>query len=233
MTPADLLVATRSAGKMLELAPMIEAAGFRPLSLREMMIAPSADEDAIEVFDSFEENALAKALYFRARSGGIAVLADDSGIAVEALGGAPGVRSKRWSAEASAEGDVPLSWSDPRSRAPVEAWPEPEFVGGMLTLDAANNRALLRALEGAPNRRAKYVCVAVIAWVDGEAIARGECAGIVLHAERGAGGFGYDPLFLSDELGKTFGEATREEKERVSHRGRAVHAALAEFARRR
>jgi XTP/dITP diphosphohydrolase len=210
-----LIVATRNAGKLLELAPMIEAAGLRPLSLGDSGIASSPEEDALEEFDTFEENALAKALHFLARSDGVAVLADDSGLVVEALGGAPGVRSKRWS----------VTWRGERSaRASAGARERP------LAIDAANNRALLDALAGASDRRAKFVCVAVIAWKEETMSARGEVCGRILARERGAHGFGYDPLFLSDELAKTFGEATREEKSHVSHRARAVRAVLARLA---
>jgi len=216
-----MLVATRSAGKLRELWPMVEAAGFQPVTLDHAGVAPSLEEDAIEAFDTFEENAHAKARHFSARSGGLAVLADDSGLAVEALGGAPGVRSKRW-ASAGRDARVPPA---PRAPHPTTA------AGSDLALDATNNRALLEALEGAANRRAKYVCVAVIAWRGGEVSARGEVAGRMLREGRGVRGFGYDPLFFSDELAKTFGEATREEKSRVSHRARAVRAVLAEYAR--
>jgi XTP/dITP diphosphohydrolase len=201
---AALLIATRSAGKLRELGPMIRAAGFEPLTLDDLGLAPAAEEDSVEAFDTFEENALAKARYFfaRARSLGSrapdAVLADDSGLEVIALGGAPGVRSKRWSG------------STLEGRA----------------LDDANNATLIAELRGEPDRRARYVCVAAIKSQAGEVHARGECAGMVLETARGRGGFGYDPYFLSDELKKSFGEATREEKERVSHRARAVRGAL-------
>jgi XTP/dITP diphosphohydrolase len=211
--PPALLVATRNAGKLFELVPMIEAAGLRPLSLNESGIAPSPDEEALERFDTFEENALAKARYFFARSDGVAVLADDSGLVVEALGGAPGVRSKRWSSTLSSE-----------AHAAADAQERP------LSIDAANNRALLDALARAPDRRAKFVCVAAIAWKGGTVNARGEILGRIVARDRGSHGFGYDPLFFSDELSKTFGEATREEKAHVSHRARAVRAVLDAFA---
>lgn len=199
-----LLLATRSAGKLRELAPLVTAAGFRARSLDEAGIAPSPDEDRVEAFDTFEENAHAKARFFRAQGRGLAVLAEDSGLVVEALGGAPGVRSKRWSAS-------------PHSG---------------LALDEANNRALLEALAGVADRRASYVCIAVIAFPGGEVSARGESAGRILDTPRGTHGFGYDPLFFSDELAMTFAEAAPEEKSRVSHRGRAVRAVLEAYTRR-
>jgi XTP/dITP diphosphohydrolase len=100
-------------------------------------------------------------------------------------------------------------------------------------LDDANNQALLTALAGASDRRARYVCVA--AMVDGarETVVRAATTGVVLREPRGAGGFGYDPYFLSDELAVTFGEASLEEKARVSHRGRAFRALFEELARGR
>ena len=207
----QIVLATRSTGKIRELAEIVEAAGFEAVSLDALGLFEEPDEDAIEAFETFEDNALAKARWFVARAGGRVVLADDSGLAVHALGGAPGVRSKRWAAGSGLTG---------------------------VALDAANNERLVRELE--PHamramRAAKYVCVTAIAWPDGAVHARGECTGVIVADARGAGGFGYDPHFLSDELGMTFAEATVEAKERVSHRGRAVRAVLESFgsARRR
>jgi XTP/dITP diphosphohydrolase len=197
--PREIVLATRSAGKIRELIPMVRDAGLVPLTLEALGIAVVPEEDAIEAFDTFEENALAKARWFSARAGGRFVLADDSGLSVDALGGAPGVRSKRWSAEPDLDGQA---------------------------LDDSNNRKLIRELAGRSDRRARYVCVVVIAGSGGEYSARGECAGAILLEGRGENGFGYDPFFLSDELGVTFGEASIEAKERISHRGRAVRAAV-------
>jgi XTP/dITP diphosphohydrolase len=187
-----------------ELLPMLQAAGFRGVTLGEAGLAPDPAEDGIEAFDTFEDNAIAKARWFSARAGGMAVLADDSGLAVDALGGAPGVRSKRW------------------------AW-EPGLDS--LALDAANNAKLARELRGRTDRAARYVCVAAIAWNGREVHARGECIGRILEQPEGDGGFGYDPWFWSDELGIGFGRATLEAKAQVSHRGRAMRAVLAAHAR--
>ena len=198
-----LVVATRSAGKLRELAPMLAAAGFEARTLDDVGLPEDADAEAhIESFETFEENALAKARYFHALSG-LPTLADDSGLAVDALGGRPGVHSKRWCGRDDLAGDA---------------------------LDAANNAALARALENEPLRRAHYVCVA--AYADGarEYVARGEVHGAIAHAPSGTGGFGYDPWFVSDELARSFGDATREEKQRVSHRARAVRALLAQLS---
>jgi XTP/dITP diphosphohydrolase len=145
---------------------------------------------------TFEENARKKAAYYSSLVRGEVVVADDSGLEVEALGGAPGVHSARYAA--------------------------PDKLGN--ATDSANNERLLRELEGVPDqeRGARFVCVIAVAR-DGEVLAtfRGEAKGMILHAARGTGGFGYDPLFLFPDLGKTFAELTPEEKARVSHRGQA------------
>ena len=193
---SPLLLATRSEGKLRELRPLFAAAGMSVIDLVSARIAPSAEEDALEQFETFEENALAKAHYFLARSG-LATVADDSGLEVTTLNGAPGVRSKRFSARVDLSGQA---------------------------LDDANNAALLAALAFKTDRSARYVCAAAyVDWTSGFAV-RGESTGRVLAEGRGANGFGYDPFFLSDELGMTFGEATRERKEAISHRGRAFRA---------
>lgn len=194
-----LLLATRSEGKLRELRPLFAAAGFRVVDLDEAGVATSAEEDALERFDTFERNALAKAHYFLARTGLVAV-ADDSGLEVAALGGAPGVRSKRL-----------------RGRA--------DLAGR--SLDDANNAALLSALAGTTDRRARYVCAAAYAdWADARVV-RGECSGRITDTPSGTQGFGYDPYFLSDELRVSFGDAGREHKEAISHRGRAFRALIA------
>jgi XTP/dITP diphosphohydrolase len=191
-----LLLATRSTGKLAELCPLLTAAGFAVSDLGEAGLPELPEEDALEAFDTFEENARAKARYFHARSGGRAVVAEDSGLEVAALGGAPGVHSKRWSARSGRGGEA---------------------------LDEANNAELLARLGGVRDRRARYVCVAVYWDGEREVVARGETTGWITEARRGgAHGFGYDPYFVSDELGRAFSEVTREEKARVSHRARAV-----------
>jgi XTP/dITP diphosphohydrolase len=199
------VLATRSAGKLRELRPLFERVGIPIMDLAEAGVAERPEEEAIESHETFEANALAKARYFR-RITGLAVVADDSGLEIAALGGAPGVRSKRWSGRADLSG---------------------------LALDAANNAFLLDALEAVPDRRARYVCAAAFADGAAELVTRGETAGRIVGDARGGEGFGYDPYFLSDELGVTFGEAAREEKEAVSHRGRAFRALVAQLVARR
>lgn len=202
----SLLVATRNPGKVREIReilahyPELEIAGLDVLGIEE-----TAEEDALEVFDTFEENALAKARYF-ARLTGRLTLADDSGICVDALGGAPGVRSRRFA-------------------------PGPDLRG--TAQDGANNTYLLQQLAGMPEsgRTARYVCAAALAGYE-EAVFLGECEGVVLEEPRGTGGFGYDPLFYIPAEGCTFGELPLDRKNEISHRGRAVRL-VADSLRRR
>ncbi len=194
----ELLLATRSAGKLRELRPLFTAHRIRVVDLADAGIPESAAEEELEAHDTFEGNALAKARYFHAISGRPTV-ADDSGLIVDALGGLPGVHSKRWSGRSD--------------------------LGG-LELDEENNRLLLARMDGVADRRAHYVCVAAYADDARSLTRRGAAHGRILEVARGANGFGYDPLFFSDELGRTFGEASREAKEQVSHRGRAFRALL-------
>jgi XTP/dITP diphosphohydrolase len=194
----EVLLATRSEGKLRELRPLFAAHAIAVVDLRDAGIDESPVEDTLETSPTFEENALAKARHFHELSGR-ATVADDSGLVVPALDGRPGVLSKRWS------GRTDLTGQD---------------------LDDANNRLLLRSLQNAHDRRARYVCAA--AYVDGERqlVCRGEVHGRILEDARGDGGFGYDPYFLSTELGRTFGEVSAREKASVSHRARAFRALI-------
>jgi len=200
MSATALLIATRSEGKLREIKPMFAAAGLTLVSLDELGIDESDEENDLESFATFEENALSKARYFYEVSGGIPTVADDSGLEVDALGGRPGVHSKRWSGRTDLRG---------------------------ASLDAANNQALVNALSDAVVMTARYVCVAAFVSVGDEITARGESAGTIVHEPKGTGGFGYDPYFLSADLGRTFGESTPGEKQQVSHRGRAFRELLA------
>ncbi|HET7600731.1 MAG TPA: non-canonical purine NTP pyrophosphatase [Gemmatimonadales bacterium] len=197
-----LLVATRSGGKQREARRLLEPAGIEVRFPDDAGVPEDPAEDLLELGDSFETNARAKAEYFSRRTG-LPTVADDSGLEVYALGGAPGVRSRRW---AGAVGD-------PRS------------------VDEANNAELRRRLAGAPapRRAARYRCV--LAYYSSPTavpeIFEGSCTGRILETPEGTGGFGYDPLFRSDELGKSFGLASDAEKDAVSHRGRAFRALLA------
>jgi XTP/dITP diphosphohydrolase len=201
-TPArpTVLVATRNVGKLRELGALFSRLGVQLVDLPTAGIAESADEDELETHDTFELNALAKARYFHARSG-LPTVADDSGLAVDALGGEPGVRSKRFAGA----------------------------IGSAKEIDRANNAKLQLALRGVADRRARFVCAAAFVDADGEWVTRGEALGRIVDEPRGAGGFGYDPYFVSDDLGMTFAEAGIAAKERVSHRGRAFRALLAQL----
>lgn len=207
-----ILLATRSAGKLRELRPLFEVRGIPVTDLEELGYGFEAEEDEIERFETFEENALAKARYFYEVSGGIATVADDSGLEIVALGGAPGVRSKRWHRASPGE----------RGGEKGERSGQPAA-----DVDAANNAVLVREVAGLADRRARYVCAAAYVGLgDHEIVQRGEVAGTIVTEPRGRGGFGYDPYFVAEELGRTFGEATLEEKARVSHRARAFSALL-------
>ena len=194
-----LLVATRSTGKQRELERLFADSGIEVTFPDNVGIPQSPEEDLLEAGDSFEANARHKAEYF-ARKSRLPTVADDSGLEVLALGGAPGVRSKRFSGL-----DGP-----------------PDVV------DEANNDELLSRLAGAPPQRrgARYKCVLVyLPRLD--ALPRpfeGTCNGRILDQRDGTEGFGYDPLFYSDDLGKSFGRAGAAEKDGVSHRGRAFRA---------
>ncbi len=194
-----LLVATRSAGKRREISEILSGAPCRVVCPDDVGLPERPAEAGLETADSFEGNAKCKAEYF-ARLCGLPTAADDSGLEVFALGGQPGVRSRRFA----------LHTGPPEEQ------------------DAANNAELLRRLAGAPGprRRARYRCT-VVYFARPDAIPmtfEGTCLGTIAETPRGSGGFGYDPLFLSEDLGKTFGEATPEEKHAVSHRGRAFRA---------
>ena len=198
----EVLLATRNAGKVRELLPMMHEFGFHVVSLSDAGIDADPLEDTLEVFDTFEANALAKARWFAERSGARPVMADDSGLEVDALQGRPGVRSKRWSGRLDLEGPA---------------------------LDNANNQFLLDQLfaSGAPEPwTGRYVCA--VAWVerDRELVVRGEAEGRVIAQARGLDGFGYDPFFESTDYGRTFAETSREEKAVVSHRGRAFRSLI-------
>jgi XTP/dITP diphosphohydrolase len=192
-----LLFASRSAGKQAEVARVLERAGHEVLFPDDAGVPEDGAEGALELADSFEANARAKAEYFAKRTG-LPTLADDSGLEVLMLGGAPGTRSKRWAGAAGTPAQV----------------------------DAANNAELLRRLQGAPlmKRSARYRCVLVFLKVQNAMpiVADGQTAGRILDTPEGTNGFGYDPLFWSVDLEKSFGLATAEEKDSVSHRGRAL-----------
>lgn len=196
----DLLVATRSAHKMAEIRDILgPVPDLRVLDLDQAGVVYAAAEDDLEPYATFEQNAISKATYFREVSG-LPTVADDSGIEVDALDGAPGVRSKRFAPERGLAGEA---------------------------RDRSNNAYLLELLGDRPmdERTARYVCVAALA-LGGEDITtlRGEAPGVIALTPKGEGGFGYDALFFDLEIGRTFGELSPEEKQARSHRSRAFQA---------
>lgn len=197
-----LLVATRSEGKIREIRRILaDVPGCEVVDLSDIGLDPDPAEDELEPYGTFEENAESKARYFATKTG-LPTVADDSGIEIDALGGAPGVRTKRF----AADGGVDVS----------------ELHGQ--SLDDANNAHMIERLAGvaAADRTARYVCVAVFV-VDGarEVVCRGEAPGVIVDEARGAGGFGYDPHVYVPELGRTFAELSPAEKDARSHRGAA------------
>jgi len=196
----QLVVATRSQHKMKEIREILaDVPELVLLDLDDAGVDYSPEEEDLEPYETFEENAHSKALYFR-RKTGLPTVADDSGLEVDALNGAPGVRTKRFAPGEDLEGEA---------------------------RDQANNAHLLFKLEGQPPeaRGARYVCVAaLVRGLDAEDTFRGEAPGIVLEEPRGGRGFGYDPIILDESSGKSFAELSSDEKNARSHRGRAFRA---------
>ena len=206
MTAKVVLLATRSAGKLRELHEIFNEYGIEVTDPGSLGITETSEEESLECYETFEENALAKARYFWAKSGGLPTFGDDSGLCVDALLGEPGVYSKRWSA---------------RLDLPPKA------------LDLANNAKLVARMNEARSLSrasftdcARYVCVAAFRDGAGEATRRGEIEGRILSEPRGHGGFGYDPYFEAPDLGGTFAEVAIEETVRHSHRSRAFRSLL-------
>jgi XTP/dITP diphosphohydrolase len=201
-----LVLATRSAHKAAEIDAILNPLRIQVVTLQDVPLEPDPREDDLEAFDTFRDNALAKARWFATRLSR-PVMADDSGLRVDALGGQPGVRTKRFSGRSDLSG---------------------------IELDRANNQRLLEALHGVPDpeRSARYVCCAAIAWPDGRAVtALGTVAGSIGREPRGEGGFGYDPLFHVPELGARFAEVSADAKNAMSHRARAFRGLAVLLAR--
>ncbi len=184
-----LVLASGNFGKLREMRALLSDR-FDVISMREALCDIDVEEDG----ETFAENALIKAQAVSAVCG-MAALADDSGLCVDALCGAPGVHSARF---AGVHGD-----------------------------DEANNKLLLERLKNAEDRRARFVCaMALVRPGKKPIVCEGESYGTILYKPRGEDGFGYDPLFLSDDLGVTFAEADAAEKNTVSHRARAISALI-------
>ena len=184
-----LVIATGNAGKLKEMKEMLGDL-FDVIGLKEAGATATAEENG----STFAENALIKAEDIFKQTGEN-VLADDSGLCVEALDGAPGIYSARYAGENATQ--------------------------------AQKNALLLKNLQGAENRKAKFVCSVALILKNGRVIqAEGETEGEILQSENGNGGFGYDPLFFSYDLKKSFGDCTDDEKNSVSHRSRALQNLL-------
>jgi XTP/dITP diphosphohydrolase len=202
-SPLTIVLATRNPGKLAELRALLAGLPVELVSAAEISGAPDVEEDA----PTLEGNARKKAEALHAHAA-LPALADDTGLEVDALGGAPGVRSARFAGP----------YADPAS-SPGQA-------------DAANRARLLRDLDGAPNRTARFRTV--LAFADGADVRffEGVCEGQITEAERGDGGFGYDALFQPEGELRTFAEMPAEAKNAVSHRGRALRA-FADFLHER
>lgn len=180
-----ILLATTNPGKLRELKEIIGGIGLDVIGLDD-----DESTDEIEIGASFTENALLKARHYHQLSR-LPTIADDSGLEVDALAGAPGINSARYAGPNSNDADRIARLLSELKTVPPE------------------------------RRQARFVCVAAIVWDGGEQSFRGEASGVILEAPRGENGFGYDPVFFDPVLGKTFAELTQSEKAQVSHRGRA------------
>ncbi|OGR02152.1 MAG: Non-canonical purine NTP pyrophosphatase [Deltaproteobacteria bacterium RIFOXYD12_FULL_50_9] len=188
-----IVLATRNQGKLLEMRELLKDFPVELRCLQDFGPIPEAVEDG----ETFDDNAYKKAL-FTAKILGLPALADDSGLVVAALNGAPGVHSAR-------------------------------FAGPKAT-DQDNINKLLSAMQGVDDRRAAFECVISLAVPSGPALTyEGRCEGEILKTPQGSDGFGYDPIFYCPALGKTFAESALDEKNKVSHRGRAMADMAAEF----
>jgi XTP/dITP diphosphohydrolase len=194
-----IFVATSNPGKLADFSTAAEVHGIQVLPL----LGITSIDPPEETGTTFEENARIKAEFYSRCAAGEIVFADDSGFCVDALGGAPGVRSARYAEDAGITSDDP---------------------------GKANNRLLLDRADRIPDlqRQAAFICV-IAAARDGKTLQTfyGEARGLLLRAPCGANGFGYDPLFYFPELKKSFAELSREEKLKVSHRGEAFRKLLA------
>jgi XTP/dITP diphosphohydrolase len=191
--PIILVIATRNKGKTLEIKELLKGFPVEIKNLDDFGPIPHLEEDG----DTFDENAYKKA-NFAARILGLPALADDSGLIVEALDGAPGIHSARYAGE--------------------NATDEQRYL------------KLLDHMKGKSNRKASFECVISIAVPTGPALTyEARCEGLIATEPAGSNGFGYDPVFFYTPLNKTFAQITREEKNRVSHRGKALAELKSEF----
>jgi XTP/dITP diphosphohydrolase len=216
-TIPTLLIATSNKGKVTEIASLLEGLDCRAIGLEDLPQVPPPVE---ETGTTFVENAIIKADYYHAASG-LLTLADDSGLEVDALDGRPGVYSARYGGEGlSSDQQIALLLEEMKN-APEEKRTA-RFVCVVALVGAAGATSDKRNFDWHPDR----------ALVDSPVRPRirqtfeGRCEGRIALAPRGAGGFGYDPIFIDTELGRTFAELSPEEKSSRSHRGKALRAAI-------
>ncbi len=215
MTSRTILLATSNPGKLRDFAGAAAPFGIAISNIPHFSSLPEVVEDGT----TFEENARKKAESYSQAVPGELVLADDSGLEIDALGGVPGVYSARYAARDPQK-------DDPQKDNPQNDAPQ---TTDRNTNDEANNARVLRELEGIPEhkRTARFVCVLAVAR-DGRTLHtfRGTAEGVILDAPRGRNGFGYDPLFFFPAIRKTFAQLDAEEKSRYSHRGAAFRKLL-------
>jgi XTP/dITP diphosphohydrolase len=186
----EVVLATKNRGKIEEFTSLLKGAFQKIITRKDLDSLP----DVVEDRNTFRENALKKARSISEFTQKL-VLADDSGLEVEALGGRPGIFSSRYAGESARDKD--------------------------------NIDKLLYELSGLSNRKGRFVCsIALVSPGGKEIVTEGACEGIIIDEPRGEGGFGYDPIFLIPEMNKTFAELSSEEKNRISHRARAVKALI-------
>ena len=188
-----IVLATRNSGKIREFQQLLKNFPVEIKGLGDFGPIPEVEEDG----ETFDDNAYKKAL-FTAKALGLPAMADDSGLVVEALDGAPGVKSARYAGENAS--------------------------------DKENIDKLLMEMKGRDDRRAAFECVISIAIPSGPALTyEGRCEGEITLEPKGTSGFGYDPVFFYPQFGKSFAELSSDEKNRVSHRGKALEVVAAEF----
>lgn len=190
-----IIAATKNKNKIKEFGEILK--GFEIISQEEAGV----DIDVEETGTTFEENSLLKAMAIY-RATGIAAIADDSGLEVDALGGEPGIYSARY--------------------------------GGEGLDDKGRVQLLLKNMKDIPDekRTARFVCAITYVDADGTITAKGTCEGVITHAPAGENGFGYDPVFFVEEFGKTTAEISAEEKNSISHRGKALRLFAEKIKRR-
>jgi XTP/dITP diphosphohydrolase len=220
-----LVIASNNPGKLREFQRMLAPLGIEVLTQSQLGI-PEAEEP----HGTFVENALAKARHVSAASG-LPALADDSGICVKALGGAPGVFSARYACDKRSCDTSPATPADCGSSRIAAEQPPAESTREEMRrqADQNNNEKLLQEMQGVTDRRAHYYCVLVLMHSADDPqplIAEGEWHGEIGFEERGEGGFGYDPLFWLPQEGRMAAELSHEEKAQVSHRAKALKILL-------